>query len=121
MISVAVVPSATSARTCRRRTRVPFIVGNPPQISGSRTIWSCHLKVMLPPDPDLLYLHAQPLGDGEHVLVAAAAEIHHQQIVLGQSWRELGDMRQRMRRLECRDDALELAQELERRQRLVVG
>src|SRR5215204_2689463 len=118
MISVAVVPLATSARTCRRRTRVPFIVGNPPQISGSRTMWSCHLKVMLPPDPDLLYLHAQPLGDGEHVLVATAAEIHHQQIVLRQRRRELGDMSQRMRGLERGNDALEPAQELERRQRL---
>src|ERR687898_3351362 len=66
-------------------------------------------------------LYAQPFGDGEHVLVAAAAEIHHQQIVLRQSRRELGDMRQRMCRLECRDDALELAQELEGRERLVVG
>src|SRR5215211_4812711 len=109
MISVAVVPSATSARTCRRRTRVPFIVGNPPQISRSRTMWSCHLKVMLPPDPDLLYLHAEAFGDGEHVLVAATAEIHHQQIVLGQGRRELGDMGQRVRGLERGDDALELA------------
>ena len=55
------------------------------------------------------------LGDGEHVLVAAAAEIHHQQIVLGQRRRELGDMGQRMRGLERGDDALELAQELEGR------
>src|SRR5258708_24016846 len=67
------------------------------------------------------YLHAQPLGDGEHVLVAAAAEVHHQEIVFGRRRREYGDMGQRVRGFERGNDTLELAQELEGSQRLVVG
>src|SRR3546814_9688798 len=35
-------------------------------------------------------LHSQAFGNGEHVLVAATAEVHHQQIVLRQGRRQIG-------------------------------
>ena len=53
------------------------------------------------------------LGDGEDVLVAAAAHVHDHQMVLRPLGRELDHLGERVRRLERRDDALELRAELE--------
>ena len=58
--------------------------------------------------------------DGE-ILVAAAGKIDHHQMILRLLRRKLDHLGQRMRRLERRDDALELAAQLERRERFVVG
>src|SRR6266576_3276689 len=66
------------------------------------------------PDPEMV-------GDGEDVLVAAAAHVHHQQVVARQGRRDLGDMREGMRRLQRRDDALLPAAQLKRLKRLAVG
>ena len=60
-------------------------------------------------------------GDGEDVLVAAAAHVHDQQVVLGQRRRQLDDVGERVRRLERRDDALEPGAQLEGVERLLVG
>ena len=61
------------------------------------------------------------LGDGEDVLIAAAAHVHDKQIVLGQGRRELGDERERVCGLERWDDALKARAELESLERLLVG
>src|SRR5215210_2799822 len=45
--------------------------------------FSKRLVMRLISDLHALYLHAQPLGDGEHVLVAATAEIHTRRMSLG--------------------------------------
>ena len=66
-------------------------------------------------------LHPQMLGDGEDVLVASPAQIHQDDLVLAHRRRELRHMRQRMRRLQRRNDALGPRAKLERRQRLLVG
>src|SRR5215469_764982 len=60
-------------------------------------------------------------GDGEDVLVAAAAHVHHQQMIARQAGRDLGDMRQSVRRLQRRDDTLKPAAQLEGVERLTVG
>ena len=76
-----------------------------------------------PRDTSLRVAHSvtpSALGDGEDVLVAAAAEIEHEQMVARQSRRDLRDMGQSMRRLERRDDALHARAELEGLERLVV-
>ena len=62
---------------------------------------------------------AEMVGDGEDVLVAAAAHVHDDQMVARQGRRDLGDVGQRMRRLERRDDAFEPARQLKRLERLV--
>src|SRR6202023_4149425 len=49
---------------------------------------------------------AEVVGDGEDVLVAAAAHIHDHQMIARQLGRDLRDMGQRMRRLEGRDNTL---------------
>src|SRR6185312_14321869 len=68
-----------------------------------------------------LQLDAERFCDREHVLVAAAADVHHQQIVLRQGRRQLRGMGQRVRRLERRQDALELGAEQHRLDGLLVG
>ena len=52
------------------------------------------------------------LGDGENVLVAAAAEIHHHQVVPRQFGSEFDHFGERVGGLQRRDDALELRAEL---------
>jgi hypothetical protein len=44
-------------------------------------------------------------GDGENVLVAAAGEIDHHQVILREFRRQLRDFRQGVRRLERGNDA----------------
>jgi hypothetical protein len=61
------------------------------------------------------------IGDGEDVLVAAAAQVHDHQVVLGQLGRELPDVGERVRGLECGNDAFELGAELEGVERLFIG
>src|SRR5256885_6968582 len=53
-------------------------------------------------------------SDSEDVLVAAAAHVHHEQMMARQGRGDLGDMRQRVRRLQRRDDALLPAAQLKR-------
>ncbi len=60
------------------------------------------------------------LGDGEDVLVAAAAHVHHDDVVSGQVRRDLDDMRQRMAGLQRGNDAFQRAAQLERAKRLVI-
>src|ERR1700694_3471212 len=60
-------------------------------------------------------------GDGEDVLVTAAAHVHDQEIVLWHRRRQLLDEGQRVRWLQRRDDAFEPGAELEGRERLLVG
>ena len=55
------------------------------------------------------------LGHSEDVLVAPAAHVHHDDLVLRQRRGQLHHLRQRMGRLQCRDDPLQLAAQLERR------
>jgi hypothetical protein len=64
---------------------------------------------------------SRALGDGVHVLVAAAGEVDEQDRVLLHRGRHLHRLRDRVRRLERRDDAFGAAQLVERRERLVVG
>src|SRR5690606_31789326 len=64
---------------------------------------------------------AEMLGDGEDVLVAAARQVHHHDVILGQFGRDLDDMGERMAGLQRRDDAFQPAEGLEGRQRLVIG
>ena len=52
-------------------------------------------------------LGPQPLGDGEDVLVAAAAQIHDQQVVSGRVGARFDDLGQRVGGLQRRDDAFE--------------
>src|SRR5580704_7782957 len=66
------------------------------------------------PNPEMV-------GDGEDVLVAAAAHVHHHQVIARQGRGDLGDMGQGMRRLQCRDDALLSAAQLKRLERFMVG
>src|ERR1700676_2161831 len=42
------------------------------------------------------------VGDGEDVLVAAAAHVHHHEVVARQGWGDLGDVSERMRRPHAR-------------------
>ena len=60
------------------------------------------------------------LGGGEDVLVAAPAEIHHDDLVLAHGRGALDHFGQRMGRLQRRDDALGAGQELESLQRFGV-
>src|ERR1700692_2054131 len=53
-----------------------------------------------PSQPD-----AERVDDGEDVLVAAAAHVHDDEMIARQGRRDLGDMSQRVRRFERRDDA----------------
>src|SRR5258707_2841409 len=55
------------------------------------------------------------------VLVAASGQVEHHQMILRLLRREIHHSRQRMRRLERGNDALEARAELERRQGLLVG
>src|SRR5690349_21362068 len=64
---------------------------------------------------------AQIAGNGIEVLVAAARDVHHHQVILRLQRRYVEQPRDRVGRLERRDDALELAAQLERGHRLVVG
>src|SRR5882724_4492711 len=66
------------------------------------------------PDPEMV-------GDGEDVLVAAAAHVHHDQVVGRQARRDLGDMGECVGGFERRDDALEPARQLKRLERLVIA
>src|ERR1700730_3102259 len=52
---------------------------------------------------------AEMVGDGEDILVAAAAHIHDDQVVARQARCDFGDMAESMGRLERRDDAFEPA------------
>ena len=61
---------------------------------------------------------AKMVGDGENVLVAAAGDIHHHQMIARLLRRDVGDFRQRMRGFQRRDDAFEPGAELEGVQRL---
>ena len=61
------------------------------------------------------------LGDREDVLVAAAAEIHDDDLVLANGRGELDHLGQRMRRLERRNDAFDPRAELEGVEGLLVG
>src|SRR5947209_16247136 len=63
---------------------------------------------------------AEMVGDGEDVLVAAAAHIHDEEVVARQVGRDLCDICQRMRRLQGRDDALLAAAQLKGVQGLAV-
>src|SRR5688572_18577527 len=67
------------------------------------------------------HLHAKMLGDGEDVLVAAPAHIHHEEIVARERRRQSLDESERMRRLERWDDALEPRRHLEGVERLLIG
>ena len=62
-----------------------------------------------------------PIGDGEDVLVAAAAEVHHHEVVLRALGGELDHLGERVGGLQRRDDAFEPRAELERGERLLVG
>ena len=55
------------------------------------------------------------------VLVAAAGEIDHHDVVLRLLRREIEHLGDGVRRLERRDDAFELGEELKRLQRFVIG
>ena len=59
--------------------------------------------------------------DLRHVLVAAAGEIDHHQMILRPLRRELHHLGDGVRRFQRRDDAFQPRQQLERRERLVVG
>ena len=61
------------------------------------------------------------VGDREDILVAAAAHIHHDQMIARPGWRDFGDMCQRMGGFECRNDAFEPARQLKCCERLRVG
>ena len=61
------------------------------------------------------------VGNGEYVLVAAAAHVHHDQVVARQGRCDFRDMGQRMSRFERRDDPFHSARQLERSERFVVG
>ena len=61
------------------------------------------------------------LRDRVKVLVAAAGEIDHHQVILRLLRRELEHLGDGVRRLERRDDAFELGQELKGLERLVIG
>src|SRR6516162_5661998 len=65
-------------------------------------------------DPELV-------GNGEDVLVAAAAHVHHDQMVARQCRRDLCDMSQRMGWLERGNDAFVPTRTLNRLARLAVG
>src|SRR5690606_26672512 len=65
-------------------------------------------------------LHAEMPGDGEHVLVAASAEIHHDDLVTAHLRRAPDDLGEGMARLQRRDDALETGEKLERLERLMI-
>ena len=59
--------------------------------------------------------------NGFEILVAAAGEIDHHQVILRLFRREVQDLGDGVRRLQRRNDAFELGQKLERVERLVVG
>src|SRR5438445_13644679 len=59
-------------------------------------------------------LHPEMVGDGEDVLVAAAAHVHHHQMVAREIRRDLGDMGEGVRRLQRRNDPLLPAAQLKR-------
>ena len=61
------------------------------------------------------------LGYAGEVLVAAAGQIKHHQMLPRLARSEIHDASERMRRLECRNDAFEARAELKRRYRLLVG
>ena len=61
------------------------------------------------------------VGYGENVFVAAAAHVHHDKMVARQGRGDLGDMGERVRRFECRDDPFLPAAQLEGVERLAVG
>src|SRR5690554_4130320 len=71
--------------------------------------------------PLLRQFGCQMFSYGCHVLVATAAQIDHNDMILGQRRRQLGDIGDGVRRLQRRDDALVLAQRLEPLQRLLIG
>ena len=64
--------------------------------------------------------HPQNLADRENVLVAAAAQIHDDDLLLAHFRRALDDFGQRMAGLQRRDDAFKPGQQLERLERLRV-
>src|SRR3990170_3933975 len=66
-------------------------------------------------------LSAQIACNGIEILIAAAGEIDHHQVILRLLRREVEHAGERVRRLQRRDDAFELAAKLERSHRLVVG
>ena len=59
--------------------------------------------------------------DGLQILVAAAGEIDHHQMILRLFRRELQNLGDGVRGLQRRDDALKLGQERKGVQRLVIG
>src|SRR6185437_6726491 len=61
------------------------------------------------------------LGDGVHVLVAAAGEVHEEDPVARHRGRDLHRIRDRVARFQRRDDALQAAERMEGLERLVVG
>src|SRR3984957_15014520 len=80
------------------------------------------LRRGLGPAPQLGTSHApKMLGDGIDVLVAAARQVQHHQVVLRTFRRELENLGQGVRGLERRDDAFELRAELEGVERFLVG
>ena len=60
-------------------------------------------------------------GHGEDVLVAAATEIHHDDLVAIHRRGEFRDVSQSVRGLERRDDTFGPGAELESRQRFLIG
>ena len=60
-------------------------------------------------------------SDGEDILVATSTHIHADDMVLGQLWRDLHHVGQRVGRLQRRYDPLSLTTQLKRLQCLCVG
>src|SRR5450759_5054374 len=61
------------------------------------------------------------LGDGVHVLVAAAGQIHQQDLVFRHARRDFRRLRQRVAGFQRRDDALVVAQVVKGLERFIVG
>ena len=57
----------------------------------------------------MFFLFVEVVHDGLHVFVAAAREVDHHQVILGQRWRALEYFSQGVGRLKGRDDAFQAA------------
>src|SRR5262245_1222794 len=88
----------------------------PESAAGDGLVAAAVAALMIPSSP----LRAQPLGNGKDILVASAAHVHDQEVILRQLAGDAGHMGQRMGRFQRGDDALDARAELERRQRLVI-
>src|SRR5947199_176703 len=113
---------ALSARRPAACTAGPSAIGSvngmpssiPSAPAASRCAPAGHRGCLSPIAPEVA-------RDAVEVLVAAAGQIDHDQVILRLFRRDVAEPRERMRGFERRDDAFEARAELERFERLIVG